>query len=95
MAANLNSFAIRYCVRGRVEVLYPKTHLTREQTRVELGRIIDQGHKFGHKFEYIHVVPCVKRPGTKPVSVLSRTSMTAHQLAHACNYYHACKLAAC
>lgn len=88
MSATITSFAIRYCVKGRVEVLWPKQHLTQEQTQVAIGRIIDRAHELHHKLEYIAVVPCTKRPGTKRIAEISRRTMTQEQLVHACNVYH-------
>lgn len=88
MSATITSFAIRYCVKGRVEVLWPKQSLTQEQTQVAIGRIIDRAHELHHKLEYIAIVPCAKRPGTKRLAEISRRTMTQAQLVHACNVYH-------
>lgn len=94
MSATITSFAIRYRVQGRVEVLFPKTHLTDAQVRAHLGHIIDRAHKLGHTLDYIHVVPCAKRPGTKVLADISRQTLTQKQLVHACNVYHRAALAA-
>lgn len=88
MSATITSFAIRYCVKGRRPVLWPKQNLTQEQTQVAIGRIIDRAFEQHHKLEYIRVVPCVKKPGTKSIAEISRVTMTQEQLVHACNVYH-------
>lgn len=88
MSAAITSYAIRYCVKGRVEVLWPKQSLTHDETQVAIGRIIDRAHELHHKLEYIAVVPCAKRPGTKRLAEISRRTMTQAQLVHACNVYH-------
>lgn len=94
MSATTTSFAIRYRVAGRVEVVFPKTHLDKAQVRAHIGHIIDRAHGLGHTLDYIHVVPCVKKPGTKVIADISRQSMTQEQLVHACNVYHRAAVAA-
>lgn len=88
MSATTTAYAIRYCVKGRVEVLWPKQHMTHDETQVAIGRIIDRAHELHHKLEYIAIVPCVKKPGTKRLAEISRRTMTQEQLVHACNVYH-------
>jgi hypothetical protein len=88
MSATITTFAIRYCVKGRVEVLWPKQSLSHEETQVAIGRIIDRAHKLHHVLDYIAVVPCTKRPGTKRLAEISRRTMDQAQLVHACNVYH-------
>lgn len=88
MSATITSYAIRYCVHGRRCVMWPKYPLTQEQTQVAIGRIIDRAYELNHKLEYIAVVPCVKKPGTKRLAEISRRTMDQAQLVHACNVYH-------
>jgi len=88
MSANVNSYAVRYAVVGRTEVLWPKQHLTHEQAQVAIGRIIDRAHELHHKLDYVAIVPCAKRPGTRRIAEISRRTMTQEQLVHACNVYH-------
>jgi hypothetical protein len=83
-----STFAIRYAVDNKTEVLYPKLSLTHSQVQVELGRIIYKALREGRKLQYLRVVPCVKRPGTKVLAELSRRTMTEDQLRHACKVYH-------
>lgn len=88
MSATITSFAIRYCVKGRVEVLWPKQHLSHDEAQVAIGRIIDRAHELHHILDYIVIVPCVKKPGTKRLAEISRRTMDQAQLIHACNFYH-------
>lgn len=88
MSASVTSFAIRYKVEGRVEIVYPKTHLTKKQTQVAIGRIIDAAHEHHLTLLYVTVVPCVKRPGTKAIVEISRNTMSQDDLVKACNAYH-------
>lgn len=88
MSATITSYAVRYCVKGRVEVLWPKQHLSHDEAQVAIGRIIDRAHELHHVLDYIAIVPCAKRPGTKRLAEISRRTMDQAQLVHACNVYH-------
>jgi hypothetical protein len=93
MSVNANFVSIRYRAdespKTRIYRLpNNRVRLSKEEAYAAIGRIVYAAHRDGVKLAYIHIVPCVKRPGTKVCFDMSRTSMSERQLRHWCKYFH-------
>ena len=89
MAGNVTTFAIRYESKSGAHLYRPggKVSYSRDEAAAALGRILWAAHCRGEKLDWVRVVPCVKRPGTKPVFEMSRRTMSQEQLVHFCKVF--------
>ena len=87
MSSTVNRFAVVYRVRGGAEHCIAKGS-SKETAYIAIGRVIDKAHAERKVLDYVRVVPCRKRPGTKVIFEMSRTVMDQQKLVALCNYFH-------
>lgn len=87
MGSTVNRLAVVYCARGKSPRTIGKG-VDRNRAAALIGRIIAEAHAKGETLDYVRIVPCRKRPGTRVLFELSRKRYDQHALVVWCNYFN-------